>query len=261
MAKPTVADPMSRVTLVVLAILAFTALAGCSKAPPSGELASGASGVNVDSATSENVYVEASRPAGGVPMVGGSPMLCPPPTAPGPKCVPASSSYTLHFMALPQPDAQGYKAFLVGPVGQMELGAVEADAANMWKLNRTIDGDQSSNYTTLELRMGSFVVATASAADGSQTFALADGLSMVSAQGSYKGKVLNVTVSGLPANGTYTGYLYTLDAESGLLTRQDPFPIRNGANEYTAPLNVADYAEFHIHVGSSMVNLYKTTVA
>jgi len=41
---------------------------------------------------------------------------------------------------------------------------------------------------------------------------------------------------------------------------RQPFAIANGANEHTAELNIADYAEFHIHVGTSMVNLYKATI-
>ena len=144
---------------------------------------------------------------------------------------------------------------------ELEVGMVEPDEAGMWRAAKTFEGDLKANYTMIQIRMGTFLLATASTAAGVQPFAVAEGLSMVSATGSYEGKLLNVTVSNLPANATYTGYLYTLDEESGLLTRGDPFAISNGANEYEAALNVADYAEFHIHVGTSMVNVYKTTVA
>jgi hypothetical protein len=253
---------MSRVTLVVLAVLAVTALAGCSKAPPSGELAGGASGLALQSGdVATNEYTPAEFPAGGIPVVGNDPRLCPPPGTPmAPQCVPASSSFDVHVMVLPTPDADGYKAFLVGPAGELEVGIVEPDAANMWRANHTFEGDLSGNYTTIEVRMGAFVLATASAAEGAQPFALAEGLSTVTSSGSYKGKELNVTVSNLPAAGSFVGRLYTCDEESKLLSVAATFPVQNGSNEFTATLNIADYAEYHIHVGTSLINLYKMQI-
>ncbi|HJQ93816.1 MAG TPA: hypothetical protein VJ874_05980 [Candidatus Thermoplasmatota archaeon] len=249
---------MSRATLVVLAVLAVTALAGCSKAPPSGDLSPGAMPLAIEGSATID-YTAEERPAGQVPVVGGQ--LCSPvPNPPVPQCVDASSSFTIHFMALPEP-AGTYEVVLANATGEVPLGALVADANNMWELNKTIEGeDYDGDFDRLELRMGDFVLATSPTAEGQQAFALADGLSSVTAAGSYRGKVLNVTVSGLPANATYTGYLYTMDEASGLLTRGDPFPIANGANEHEAELNIADYAEFHVHVGSSMVNLVKLTI-
>ena len=258
MAQPAVAAPMSRATFVVLAVLAVTALAGCSKAPPSGELAAGATPVAVDG-SANIVYVAEERPAGQVPVVG--PQVCSPvPNPPVPQCVEASSSFTIHFMALPTPEGT-YEVVLVNATGSVPLGALVMDANNMWELNKTVEGeDYDGDFDRMELRMGDFVLATAATGEGTQAFALADGLAAVSATGSYSGKVLTVDVSGLPANATYSGYLYTMDEESGLLTRGSPFPIVNGPNEYEAELNIADYAEFHVHVGSSMVNLVKLTI-
>lgn len=248
---------MSRATLVVLALLAVTALAGCSKAPPSGQLSPGPAALAVDGAATID-YVAEERPAGQVPVVGGQ-ACSPVPNPPIPQCVDGSSSFTIHFMALPAPEGS-YEVVLANATGEIPLGALVADANNMWELNKTVDEDYTGRFDRLELRMGQFVVATSPAAEGQQSFTLADALSSVSAAGTYRGKVLNVTVSGLPGNASYTGYLYTFDEASGLLTRQDPFPIANGANEYTAPLDIEEYAEFHIHVGSSMVNLYKATI-
>ena len=260
MAKAAVADPMSRVTLVVLAVLAVTALAGCSKAPPSGELAAGASGVSIDGNGVVD-YTAAQYPAGGVPVVGQQLCSPTPQAPPQTQCVPASSAFTVHFMALPDPAGATYEVVLANASGTLPVGALVMDANNMWGVNKTFEGeDYTGSFDRLELRLGDVVLATAPAGEGTNTFALDAGLSGISATGAYRGKELNVTVSGLPANGTYTGYLYTLDENSGLLTRNEPFPIRNGGNEYTAPLDVADYAEFHIHLGTSMVNLYKTTI-
>jgi hypothetical protein len=250
---------MSRATLVVLALLAVTALAGCSKAPPSGELATGASGVMIDG-NGVAAYTAAQSPAQ-VPVVGQDVCSPLPQSPPETQCVPASSSFTIHFMALPDPSGGTYEVVLANASGILPVGALVMDANNMWEVNKTFDGeDYTGSFDRMELRLGEVVLATAPAAAGTNTFALDAGLSGISATGSYSGKVLNVTASGLPMNGTYTGYLYTLDEESGLLTRNEPFPIQEGANEYTAPQDIASYAEFHIHLGSSMVNLYKMTI-
>lgn len=249
---------MSRVTLVVLAVLAVTALAGCSKAPPSGDLGAGPTPVAVEG--SANVVYTAAQSPAQVPVLGQDVCSPAPQTPPQTQCVAASSAFTIHFMALPAPEGT-YEVVLANATGMVPLGALVMDANNMWELNKTVEGeDYDGDFDRLELRMGDFVLATASPAEGTNAFALADGLAAVSATGSYRGKVLTVDIAGLPGNATYNGYLYTMDEASGLLTRGDPFPIANGANEYTAELNIADYAEFHVHVGTSMVNLVKLTI-
>lgn len=258
MANAAVAAPMSRATLVVLAVLAVTALAGCSKAPPSGELAAGASAVTIDG-SSVVVYTEAQYPAGQVPMVGQDLCSPVPGTPPQTQCVPPSTSVTAHFMSLPTPDGT-YEVVFANASGILPIGALVMDANNMWEINKTFEVDYTGAYDRLELRMGEFVLATAAAGEGTNPFALAEGLSAITATGTYSGKVLSVTVSGLPEGGSYVGRLYTLDEASGLATVAETFPVANGANEFTAPLDIADYAEFHIHVGSSLINLYKTTI-
>ncbi|MEA3135881.1 MAG: hypothetical protein QOC71_162, partial [Thermoplasmata archaeon] len=245
---------MSRATLVVLALLAVTALAGCSKAPPSGELAPGASAVTVEGAATAH-YKAAQHPVGQAPMAC-NPVAFPPVG----QCVPASSSFVIHFMALPTPDGT-YEVVLANATGTLPVGALAMDANNMWELNKTFDGkDYTGDFDRVELRMGDFVFATSAAGEGDNAFALADGLATISATGTYRGKVLNVTVSNLPAMGAFVGRLYTHDEASGLLTVAETFPLHNGANEFTAPQNIAAYAEFHIHAGASLINLYKTTV-
>ena len=161
-------------------------------------------------------------------------------------------------MALPTPDASGYHVFLTGTAAR-DLGALVADAANMWELAINYTEDLSAGVTGVELRMGDLVLATASGGEGTNTFTVASDLAP-SVQGTYRGKVLNVTVGGLPANATYTGRLYALDAESGLLTPGDFFPLAVGApSEHEAEINIEEYSEFHVHVGTSSVNLYKAT--
>lgn len=246
-------------TLLVLSLVLLAALAGCSKAPPSGTLANGGSGLTGLSGSADIAYQEAVYPAGQVPVVG--PMACAqPPAPPQAQCTPASSSFHVHFMALPTPEGT-YDVVLAGGAGsERNLGSLAVDTGSMWDFNATINEDLNGQFQRVEVRMGDFVLATAPATEGPQPFALAAGLDAVQAAGSYKGKVLNVTVSGLPGNGTYVGRLYTNDTQSGLLTVAESFPVHNGANEFTAKVNVADYAEFHIHVGNSLVNLYKMKV-
>lgn len=254
---------MASKPLFVLATFALALLAGCSEAPPSGDLVDGAPALAVQGDAIVD-YTPASYPAGQVPAVGPTigPMACPPDQAPEqvPKCVPPASSLRIHVMALPTPDANGYRAFLVGSAGERDLGALAADAANMWALAVNYTEDLTGQYDRVELRMGTFLMATAPATEGTNAFALAQGLGAVSATGSYKGKTLNVTVSGLPEGGSYMGRLYTMDEESGLLTPGDFFPVSGSPSEYEAELDIADYAEFHVHVGTSGVNLYKTSI-
>ena len=259
MRNAAVARLMASKPFLILATFALALLAGCSDAPPSGDLPAGSPALALEGDVTID-YTAASYPAGQVPVVGTNPTLCPPPQAAGaPQCVPPASSFKVHFMALPTPDASGYHVFLTGPAAR-DLGALVADEANMWEMSVNFTEDLSANVTGVELRMGSLVLATATGGEGTNAFAVAEDLSAPSVQGTYRGKTLNVTVSNLPANGTYMGRLYTLDEESGLLTPGDFFPLANGSpSEYEAELDIEDYAEFHVHVGSSSVNLYKAT--
>lgn len=252
---------MATKPVLVLSLVALSLLAGCSDSPPSGDLPAGSPGLAIDG----NVVAEYTpASSGGNPLP--PPANClqdnspvPPPAGATP-CVPASSSFKVHFMALPTPDASGYHVFLTGAAAR-DLGALMANEANMWELTANLTEDVSAGVTGVELRMGSFVIATASGAEGTNTFAVAEGLGAVSATGTYKGKDLTVTVSGLPANGTYMGRLYTLDEESGILAPGEFFPITpDTATEFRAELNIGDYSEFHVHVGTSAVNLYKATI-
>jgi hypothetical protein len=252
---------MATKPVLMLPILALALLAGCSDAPPSGDLPAGTAALAVDGNVIAT-YTPAS--SGGNPLP--APLNCvqdnspvPPPAGATP-CVPAMSSFQVHFMALPQPDASGYHVYLTGAAAR-DLGALMANEANMWELTMNYTEDLSAGVTGVELRMGEVVLATASGAAGTNPFTVAEALTGVSATGSYKGKVLTVTVDGLPEGGVYNGRLYTMDEESGLLTPGDYFPVTPGQPvEYRAAVDIADHAEFHVHVGTSSVNLYKAVL-
>jgi len=261
---------MARLALVVLCILSVALLAGCSKAPPAGKLAVGSFALTLQG-TSDLKYTAFSsggNPTGVIPMAGNTTQCAqdglpqqPPTMSP---CTKASTVVHAHFMALPQPESDGYHIFLAQgttATKEMDVGQIMPDPNNMWDLNKTYPQDLEKHFQTVELRMGAFVVAVAPAIQsGTENFAVPKALSQLDATGSYKGKALDVTVTGLPDNGTFMGRLYTQDPKTCILSVAESFPVHNGANTFTAKQNVAQYAEFHIHAGASLINLFKTKV-
>jgi hypothetical protein len=265
---------MARPTVLVLGILSFALLAGCSKAPPSGTLAVGEPALTLDG-TSDLKYTAFSsggNPTGVIPTAGNTTQCAqdqsptPPPGGLVTKCTQASTVVHAHFMALPAPGTEVYELFLAQgttATKEMDVGQVVVDTNNMWDLNKTYPQDLEKHFQSVELRLGPFVVAVAPAAQsGSEKFAVPKDLAAIEAKGTYKGKVLSVDVSGLPGNGTFVGRLYTQDAKTCLLSVKETFPLHNGANSFTATsLNIAQYAQFHIHVNDSLINLYKANVS
>src|SRR5687768_13148380 len=144
-----------RTTLVVLSVVLMAALAGCSKAPPSGTLPSGGPGVAADG-DATLTHQERVRPAGQDPTA--CHMLCPPPPAsPLPQCVDPSSSFHVHFMALPTPDGQYDVVLAGGPGGERNLGSLAVDTGSMWDFNVTLAEDLNGQFERVEVRMGDFV--------------------------------------------------------------------------------------------------------
>ena len=261
---------MASKPVLLTAVLALALLAGCADDAPKGTLTGTGSGLAVDGSIviEYTPFDSGGNPASQLPMGAGEPVQCAQDNSPQEPpagvsyCTDASSSFHAHFMALPTPDSNGYHVVLVGPAGELDLGAISANEANMWDLANNQTSDLTGQYDTVQLRMGTFVLATASAAEGTNAFALAEGLAGVSVTGTFNAKTLNVTVAGLPEGGAYMGRLYTLDDESGLLTPGDFFPVSaTGSTEYKdKELNIGDYAEFHVHVGTSSVNLLKVQI-
>lgn len=261
-----------RTALVVLSVLTVALLAGCSKAPPAGTLAPGEFAFTLEgtSTLKYTAFDSGGNPTGVLPQAGNTTQCAqdsspvPPPAGVTP-CTKASTLVHAHFMSLPQPEGDGYHLFLgqgTTSVKEMDVGAVMPDANNMWDLNKTYPQDLEKHFQTVELRMGAFVVAVAPAIQsGTENFAVPKDLAQMDATGSYKGKQLEVTVTGLPANGTFMGRLYTQDPKTCILNVAESFPVHNGANNFTAKQNVALYAQFHIHAGASLINLFKTKVS
>jgi hypothetical protein len=251
--------------IALLALLTFALLAGCSDGAPSGDLVAKGGGLSVDGSTAENTYVAES--GGQANPVPGQDRICttdPTGQAVQP-CVEASSHYKVHFMSLPEPDGNGYAVFQVGgEIGERQLVPLTPTPEGMYEAEFTRDGvDESAMFERLELRMGSFVVASASSAQGSQAFVADAAFGNVTVTGSFKGHKLTLDVQGLPGDGSkpqFVGRLYTLN-QAGNLTVAESFNVVNGAQEYVSKdANVGSYAEFHIHVGTSKVYVYQATL-
>jgi hypothetical protein len=176
-----------------------------------------------------------------------------------------------NFTDLPLPDAAGWALWLVNATGSMQVGPLVAGNASIpsmpntgaFQVSHNFSVDYTNQFTTLELRLGNFVYATAPAAVAIQQFVPAAGLSGVRATGGYDSHKLTVEVSGLPANSTYTGYLYPYqaDGKTPSTTPTESFPVQNGPNSYESPTHaISDFAQFHIHVGTSKLNLFKSTI-
>lgn len=250
--------------IAFLALLTFAMVAGCSDGPPAGDLVAKAGTLSVDGSTSENTYTPES---GGQPNpVPGQDRICatdPTGQAVQP-CVEAASHYKVHFMSLPEPSGDGYAVYQVGgAIGERQLMTLAPTTGEMYEGEADKEADESTQFETLELRMGSFVVATASSAAGSQAFVADPVLGAVQVTGSYKGHKLTLDVSGLPGengNPEFIGRLYRANAD-GNVTVAESFVVVNGAQEYVSKdANIGDYAEFHIHVGTSKIYVYQATL-
>jgi hypothetical protein len=253
-------------TPLLTAILLSAMLAGCSDGPASGEISDRnftntvQGDATVDIVQEENPIHDATPP--GVPD--DSTPECVPETVPAEQyhCVEPSTSISIHFMEMPEPGAESYQAYLTGTAPAMHLDVITMDGV-MGNMNFTDDVDYSleeAGFDTIEVRYGNFVYATAPFADGEQAFTLAPGLDAVTANGTFRGNLLTVTVAGLPMNGTYTGHLYQLGADGTTPESVEHFPVQNGVVEYEANEDLDEYVEFHIHVADSKIQLFQATI-
>lgn len=260
---------MQKVLPLALALLTV-ALAGCSDDAPSGEFSFQNHAVGVEG-TAQNEYTAFNDPLGGqlpdeVPA-GDCAQDQIPNLPEDQRCTPAETSIMLAFTELPDPEARTYSAYLVdssGVTADKLLGTLTGDAASGFELNFT-EGEDYSNeeqytYDLVEVRLDAptaVPVASASASGGSQTFELNEGLvSGVDFTGTWTGSSLTVTVSGLNTTFAYEGWLV---AEGG--EHVESFPVSNGENTFDAEAGIDTYAEFHIHVAGTKINVGVTTIS
>ncbi len=262
---------MQTKSLLSFLALAAVAFAGCSDGPPSGDLAATNERPVVDG-TVEITYqpFTGANPLGQVPNAGEQlqcahdPIAEQDPTGQFPQeaCQEAYSLFEVHFMSLPAADAAGYAVFLANATGEeLSLGTLTAGAGTMFDGEFNQTADLTGSYEFLEVRSGAFVLAQAPTAAGNQSFELPAASVAVQVTGTYEGKTLTLQVSGLVANVTYTGRLYAVNEDSGVVEPVASFPVASGETVFEAEKNIADYAEFHLHVGGTSVNVYKATIA
>ncbi len=264
---------MLRRTLVLVSLAALL-LAGCSSAPPAGTLVN----TNYTISTAEGMvkltytpFSPGGNPTGVVPIIGPMtqcvqgvligqipPPAAYPPNAPVQPCTPASTNVLL-MATLPNPGSSRYNAYFVGgTAGEASIGELADSGAGAYMVNKTFDSDLNNQHAGVEVRLNGYVVATSPATGGDQALAIAP-VSGIAAVGAFEGPKLTLKLSGLADNGTFVGRLYTKD-DKGVLAVAEAFPVKNGEVVFMAKKDVALYAEFHIHVGDSSLNLYKATV-
>lgn len=244
-------------------------LAGCSDAPPSGDLAAGAADITL-SGDATFTYQEEVRPTPA--DVGGNPnplyeQACAEDPAPVGQCTEPMTMVEVMLHEAPEPNPNGYTAWLVGGASdptELEVGAVAMEEG-MYTANNSWGVDYTNHFAGIEVRMGeSVVLATAGTASGANPFAVAENLGGVSVTGSYEGKTLTFDVSGLPDNGTFEGWLVGIPEgadDAAPLEHIISIPgVVNGPNEFKASKNINAYAEFHIHVAGSKINVYHTAI-
>lgn len=254
---------------LLASILAAALLAGCSAKTPSGTFADLAFAPKVDGgAVAHYQAFSGANPGGQVPQVGGTVQCAQPPQAPVPPC---KEPFTLVKVNVTAPKAvEGkYSVFLVNATGSLlvaDLSETDTGDAKTARYagEKNFTTDYTGRFTGLELRLGGFLLATAPAGEGAQAFVVAASAKGVKVpEMSWEGHKMSGTIEGLPANATYQGNLYLPGPDGAALA--DPaesFTINgNGPFEYTSTSHdVGDFAEFHVHVGHSKVNLYKASV-
>lgn len=184
------------------------------------------------------------------------------------ECTPAATKVNLTFETLPLPGASPYKAFFVANGSELELGDLvynehamhEGEGGFLFSLHVTLDENVQGQYDAIEIRYGAFVLATAAAAGGTNDFVVVPSVLAVDVSASYAANVITVNAQGLPEGAEPTGWLVEQDADGELVHTVD-FPLSGNVSEFTAERPIAAYAEFHVHVADSKINLAIASLA
>lgn len=252
--------------------LAFTiaavALAGCTDEPPSGTFTAttpqadySVIGVSVEAQAAQNEY-PADNPEDEGQVCSADDIFDNDPTGMFPfYCEDAQSTVALTpsgGATLPLAgEPTGYSMFIIRDDGaDFELGALDHHGEGHYDFPaQTYEGQDFSLAQEVQLRFGETVVATAPGNGGN--FELAEGLQNISADVNFTGTEINVALTGVPENTPLVAWLVDID-EEGTKTHGVEFLLSSGETSYTLTEEeglVADYEEFHIHVGASSINI------
>ncbi len=256
-------------SILIAASLLAIALAGCSDDPPAGELTGSSVAVPVAGTVTldEQTFNEPAPSQGD----GATCQARENDPALNQKCTYPYTKLHLHMMSLPDPQAGEYTAMLASSSGAtMDLGAfdVNGTAPNfMFDLNFDNEDDctgeyqdegcvLSATYDEIHVYLDELLVATAPLQNGAGFVAnpAFGGHAFVL---TYEGKDATVELSG-NGNFTYELVLYTAD-ETGATSAAENYIVTVGSNEVTAELEFDQYAEAHIHVAGTKVNLAKAS--
>ena len=91
-------------------------------------------------------------------------------------------------------------------------------------------------------------------------FEVADALKGVSFSATHSGSELILNTNGI-GNYTVDGWLVSMDEETGVKTHDERFSVANGETIFEAPMNISDYAEVHLHVAGTKINIAVGTIA
>lgn len=245
--------------LLLTIMMAAVALAGCSDDPATGEFSSSSSGLKVDGS------IDFAFQAREVPEAAGQQApdeYCTlaegAPEGTLPKCIPASTDVTVHLMDVTDPGpGNSYNVVLIANGTVFKDLGTAALVDGMFELTAHFDEDLEGRFTEVQIRFGEFPLATASPSGGAFDV---NSMARATFEGSYTGKDLSLTVTGLLDGISYTGWLVVIDEETGEKTHEESFSVAEGENIYTAERSIDQYSEVHIHVGSSTINVAYTAL-
>lgn len=266
-----------RVMLLALT-LSVVALAGCSDEPPSGSFSSTGNAVVVDG----NYTVEFQSFNNPVTGTEGTQIECqqdqvvnadPTGMIPVEACTYPYTKAMGHIMELPEADSQGYAVYFVDDSftnPAFELDMLSANTMADWSFDNEADCDDQFTddgcnldglYTHIEVRLVSQDLAVASAAlSASGTFEVAEVLRGVSFDATYSGSEITLTTTGI-GNFTVDGWLVSLDPETNEKVHEDRFTVTNGETVFDASNDISDYAEVHLHVAGTKINVAVATIS
>jgi len=258
--------------VLLCALLSAALLAGCSAKVPTGTLTSLSYAPTLEgSARVHYEKFQGANAAAGQPAPVGDQQCAQnqlPGQVPVQHCTGPWTTVAVNVTAPKQGD-QTYSVWLVNATGHVDLGSVsesdigEAKTAR-YTVSKNFTADYTGRFTTLQLRVGDLVFATGPVAEGPNAIAVnAAATAVTVGDGAFTGHDLTGTISGLQGNVTYMGMLYLPGADGK--AQADPaesFAIAgNGPFHYTSPNHdISDFVEFHVHVGTSKVNLYKASI-
>lgn len=255
---------------VFLAItLAAVALAGCTDEPPSGTFTAttpavdfSVAGLAVTVQPAENPYPAGDDDACQLDDVFGN-------VPDGPTCSDAVSTINMTpegGTTLPEiGTGTPYSLYLMAGGEEYPLGNLDDHGQNHFDFSKEFPGEDFSGADEIQLRFGTAVVATTPGSGG--TFStLSEGLEAISAEVTFDGAQIDVTLTGVPNGTQLTAWLVDIpeeEGEDGEMVEGAPvhsvqFILSGDQTSYTLTEEegfVGDYNEFHIHVGNSKINV------